>query len=446
MMLTRTRAMLGCALGLCLSAGASAQIAVSDFSSGTDGWRTVANKNAAIDWQPGMITQQDIHYGTMAFKAPSKFLGDVSAAYGGTLSFDFMTDSPNFWPSQPKIRMSGNTQWGTLTVKLALPEPTEANTFQAYEIPFEESDNWSLMGRRGPPTQEEFQAIISGLTDLRIIGDTSSESNELFSIANVRLDPPDQPEPEPGALKVYIMAGQSNMAGCDDVRNVDPMWASANDDVMLYWGNELNPGFAPLTPGTSGASCADDAPSFYFGPELSFGSDIAFANPDEQIVIIKFAVGGTSLFNYWTTPTREYPDGGVLWNEIQFAIDDVLNQLTAMGHEYRVEGFLWMQGESDTDKRYRARKYTRNLTRFIASMRSFVGDPEMPFILGRIRDAGQPHAQMVRDAQVYVANNIPNVYWIDTDDLGWLPDGIHYDEESMIELGHRFADIVIAID
>lgn len=446
MKFARSRTLIGCALGLLCSAGANAQIAVSDFSSDLDGWTTVANKNAQIDWQPGMITQQDIHYGTMAFKAPSKFLGDVTAAYGGSFSFDFMTSSSYFWPSQPKLRMSGETQWGTLTVTLRLPEPTNANTFYSYDIPFQESDDWSLNGHRRTPTQEEFQAILARLTDIRIIGDTSSESDELFSIANVRLDPPDLPEPEPGSLKVYIMAGQSNMAGCDDARNIDPMWASANDDVMLYWGNEVNPGFASLTTGTSGASCSDDAPMFYFGPELSFGSDIAFANDDEQIVIIKFAVGGTDLFSYWTTPNREFPDGGILWNELQFAVDEALAQLTDMGHQYRIEGFLWMQGESDTDKRYRARKYASNLTKFIASMRSFVGDPEMPFIMGRIRDAGQPHADMVRDAQVAVAENIPNVYWIDTDDLGWLPDGIHYDEESMIELGHRFADIVLAIE
>lgn len=104
-----------------------------------------------------------------------------------------------------------------------------------------------------------------------------------------------------------------------------------------------------------------------------------------------------------------------------------------------------MQGESDSDKEYRAKAYAKNLTSFISSMRYFVDDPEMPFILGRIRDAGQPHADMVRQAQVDVANNIPNVYWFDTDDLPFLPDGIHYNEAGMIELGHRFADVVMSL-
>jgi len=445
MTLVRGFGLLVGAIGLLAAGGSNAQIAVSDFATGTDGWVTVANGNAPVLWQTGVISQRDQHSGIMAFKAPSKYLGNLTPAYGGTFSFEMSTSAIKYAPSDPKVRISGETPYGTLTFKIALSRPAAPNTYYSYSIKLDETDNWNFVGEGRAPTAQEFQDVFARLTDIRIIGDTSAEETELFSIRNVRLDPPEQPEPDPGSLKVYILAGQSNMAGCDDVRNVDPMWQSQLDDVMLYWGNDAAPGFKSLQTGTSGASCSDVAPQFYFGPELSFGSDLMLSDPASKVVIIKFAVGGTDMFEYWTTPNREFPDGGVLWNELQNQMASAFTRLDSMGLTYHVEGFLWMQGESDADKKYRAKAYAGKLTSFIASMRSFVGDPEMPFILGRIRDAGQPHADMVRAAQVSVAGNIPNVYWFDTDDLPWLADGIHYNEASMIELGHRFADIVLSL-
>ncbi len=445
MTLVRGFALLVCAIGLLTAAETRAQIAVSDFGAGDDGWVTVANRNAPVLWQTGVISQRDEHTGIMAFKAPSKYLGNLTPAYGGTFSFEMSTSALKYAPSDPKVRISGETPGGTYTFKVTLSRPTAPDVFHSYSIRLDETESWNFVGEGRSPTSQEFQDVLARLTDIRIIGDTSAQDDELFSIRNVRLDPPDRPEPEPGALKVYIMAGQSNMAGCDDVRNVDPMWQSELADVMLYWGNSSTPGFQALKSGTSGASCSDSAPQYYFGPELSFGSDMMVMNPESRVVIIKFAVGGTDMFEYWTTPNREFPSGGILWNALQDRIADALTRLNAMGLDYHVEGFLWMQGESDADKRYRAKAYAGKLTSFIASMRYFLGDPEMPFILGRIRDAGQPHADMVRDAQVSVAGNIPNVYWFNTDDLGLLPDGIHYSEEGMIELGHRFADIVLSL-
>lgn len=432
-------------LGLSVVGSARAQIAVSDFATGTDGWATVANSTAPVLWQTGQISQVDIHTGTMGFKAPSKFRGNVLAAYSGTLSFEMSTSAADFGPSVPKVRLSGNTSTGVITLNHSLPVPEQADTFIAHTLTLDESAPWVVVGQGRAPTSQEFQDVLSTLSDLRIIGETTSVVGETFGLRNVRLDPPPQEPPSEDSLRVYILAGQSNMAGCDDARNVDPMWQDELPQVMMYWGNAAAPGFMPLGPGTSGASCSNPAPAFYFGPELAFGSDVAISFPDENIVIIKFAVGGTSLYDYWTTPSREYPSGGILWNQLKGHIDDALAELDAMDVEYHVEAFLWMQGESDADKRYRAKAYGSKLSSFIASMRQHVGDPELPFILGRIRDAGQPHADMVRAAQVSVATNIPNVYWFDTDDLPWLPDGIHYDEPSMIELGHRFADIVLSL-
>ena len=323
---------LGLAIGLLTATQARAQLAVSDFADGDDGWVTVANANSPVLWQTGVISQRDQHYGIMAFKAPSKYLGNKSAAYGGTFTFEMSTSAANFAPSNPKLRISGDTPWGSITFKIPLPRPAQANVFQTYTVTFDETDDWNFIGEGRGPTSEEFQAVLERLTDIRIIGETTAVDDELFSIRNVRFDPPEQPEPEPGSLKVFVLAGQSNMAGCDDVRNVDPMWQSDMGDVMMYWGNDFVPAFKALRSGTSGASCSDVGPQYFFGPELAFGSDMMLADPGEQVVIIKFAVGGTDMFQYWTTPTREFPDGGVLWNQLQDVMGDAFTALGNMGY------------------------------------------------------------------------------------------------------------------
>ncbi len=416
-----------------LAGSVSAQLSESDFTLGDEGWTTAGNGGAPVQHFGDFITQQDIDADEMAFVAPPAFVSNVAAGYRGELSFELMTSQQAFAPSRPKVRLSGTTSAGSLTLEFLLASPLRANVFHSYRIGLVETQPWEVVGEARAPTAAEFREVMGGLTNLQIIGDAQSAGDDYIAIDSVRLDP--------ARVRVYILAGQSNMSGCNDVRNLDPTWQDTLYEPMLYWDMQSpNPGFLPLTPGTSTASCSNPAPEFYFGPELSFGRELVGMYPSEQVLLIKYAVGGTNLYADWTTPTGEFPMGGPLWNQLKLTIDTALNDLLAMGYEYQIDGFLWMQGESDGDKQFRANAYQTKLTNFIASMRSHTGRPDMPFVLGRVRNAGQPHIQKVRDAQVAVASADPNTCWFDTDDLPWLPDGIHYDDPSMITLGQRFAD------
>ncbi len=422
-------------LGLITALPVSAQLAQSDFTSGNDGWTTAGNGGAPANHKGSYIAQTDIDAGEMAFVAPASYLGDVSAAYRGQLSFEMFSSEEFFAPSTPHVELTGNTAGGSMTLSINLAPMYRAFAFTSYTVKFSENQPWQVVGEARAPTAQEFRELLGSLTDLRIAADYEAKPDDLIALDEVRLDAAN--------VRVFILAGQSNMNGCDDVRNVDPTWQNELPEVMVYWGNDVTPGFMPLAPGTSGASCSNPAPEFYFGPELAFGRELAAHYPDEQCLLIKFAVGGTNLFAQWTTPTNpngEFPEGGPLWIQLKQHIDDARAALDAMGYQHQIDGFLWMQGESDADKNFRANAYNSKLTDFIASMRSHTGHPDLPFILGRIRDAGQPHAATVRAAQVAVADADPNACWFDTDDLPFLPDGIHYDEPSMLVLGQRFLD------
>ena len=124
-------------------------------------------------------------------------------------------------------------------------------------------------------------------------------------------------------------------------------------------------------------------------------------------------------------------------------VADAIDNLEAAGHTVKVAGMMWMQGESDTLHEWMANAYESNLTAFIARVRSDLATPDMPFILGRIHDklmAQAPYVELVRTAQVNVAQGDSWADWIDTDTFPLQLDLIHYNSSGTIELGQAFAE------
>ncbi|HED54353.1 MAG TPA: hypothetical protein ENJ00_09175 [Phycisphaerales bacterium] len=429
----KTFGITGALIGSFFAASTAAQIAVSHFDSTTEGWTTSGNGGAVPMLFGDYIVQQDIAPESMAFVAPAAYLGNQSSAYRGTLSFKLLNSSFPYMPSRPAVELTGTVSGAPMTLQILLTTPFRADTFYDYTVKLNENQPWQVVGEGRAPTAQEFRELLSSLNELKIIGDVDATPDEYFGLDEVRLDP--------ATVKVFFLAGQSNMSGCSDVRNVDPSWQTPRYEPLLYWDLQVpNPGFLPLTPGTSTASCAAAEPQYFFGPELSFGQELIDLYPNDQVLIVKYAVGGTNLYADWTTPTNEFPDGGPMWQQLLVTFDDMFNALNAAGYPYTIEAFIWMQGESDGDKRFRANAYETKLTNFIAGVRSELGEPQLPFILGRVRDAGEPHIAKVRLAQQVVADADPWACWFDTDDLNFLPDGIHYDAPGQITLGQRFAD------
>ncbi len=171
-----------------------------------------------------------------------------------------------------------------------------------------------------------------------------------------------------------------------------------------------------------------------FGPEISFGRAIAAALPKENIRLIKYAVGGTALYNDWA------PTNGKQYKGFMQTAKAALADLDAAGTKYEIAGMLWLQGESDAAEK-KGQDYEKNLTAFITHMRKQFKNPDMPFIIARVRNhyggkTGQ--AKLVRDAQVKVTKELKNVAWFDTDKLPMVNAG-HYNSAGLIEIGKLFA-------
>ena len=79
---------------------------------------------------------------------------------------------------------------------------------------------------------------------------------------------------------VFILSGQSNMRGVGKTQELSPELKELPKNLEYY----------------SNGRKADFAKQKTFGPEVSFGHTLAKTFPKLRIILIKFAVGGTSLY------------------------------------------------------------------------------------------------------------------------------------------------------
>lgn len=231
------------------------------------------------------------------------------------------------------------------------------------------------------------------------------------------------------ATKVFLLAGQSNMDGRPSVADLPSPYNQPQTEVKIwnYWSgggwDDLQGGFSTYNTGN------------LFGPEVSFGYALNEMFPDDDIYLVKYAEGGTSLAEDWN------PNGtGGHYNTLKAAANAALQDLTGDGLSPEVAGMIWMQGERDSQYADMAAAYETNLTNLITAARTDFSVPDMQFVVGRIATYFGTYNAQVRAAQVAVAEGMDDVEWIDTDDLPWISGNPgHYNAAGQIELGARFA-------
>ncbi len=177
-----------------------------------------------------------------------------------------------------------------------------------------------------------------------------------------------------------------------------------------------------------------------FGPELTLGRTVA-RDLDNPVAIVKFALNATSLAQHWRPE-----DENSLYAQMTKRVSRAMATLAIGGGTPHLEGFFWVQGESDAANAEHAAAYEENLTRLVRAIRREYFAPELPFIVARLsRNLANattksfPFVGEVRDAQTAVAETMTGVVLVDTDDLALADDGIHFNVESQQALGVRLA-------
>lgn len=231
---------------------------------------------------------------------------------------------------------------------------------------------------------------------------------------------------QPTKELVFILAGQSNMAGQGNTVELSPSYQRVPRNVEFYYNGYKTP-----------------LNRFrHFGPEIGFAHELSRHFPGTKIKLIKFAVGGTSLFAWdpnWNASkarsTRNASAGPLFKKLIKTA------KIQFDGRHSKLAGILWMQGEADAKYPVAAQQYANNLNRFVNALRVELKSPNALFMMGSVNPPIKlfPSALVVQRAQKTAASRIRNLRLIKTADLDKRNDHLHYNTKGQLELGKRFA-------
>ena len=230
--------------------------------------------------------------------------------------------------------------------------------------------------------------------------------------------------PEKDKFHLFLLVGQSNMAGRGVIEEQDkhahPRLLTLSKE--LSWQSAK----APLhfdKPGVAGV-----------GPGDTFGRDIAEALPDVTIGLIPCAVGGSPIDSWvegaFYQPTKSHP-----W-------DDAIQRAKYAMRFGELKGILWHQGESDS-KTGLAESYERKLHLLIERLRSELNATNVPFIAGQMGQFKErpwsEDKKRVDLAHRRLESRVTQTAYVDSDGLQHKGDEVHFDSASYRELGHRYA-------
>lgn len=231
-------------------------------------------------------------------------------------------------------------------------------------------------------------------------------------------------------VKVFILAGQSNMEGqgvvdldhpkyynggkgtlnavmgdpkkaslFEHVKDDDGNWV-VRDDVFVRFRtrNEIKTG--GLSIGFAGYPG-----KHHIGPEFQFGHVVGAAI-DAPVLLIKTAWGGKSLHADFRPPSSSGDTGPFYTQmiaevrEALAAVDTDFPQLA--GRRQEVAGFVWFQGWNDMFNEDARAEYEQNLINLIKDVRTEFDSPQLPVVIGELGNGGpkaNPSMQAIRDAQ-----------------------------------------------
>lgn len=233
---------------------------------------------------------------------------------------------------------------------------------------------------------------------------------------------PTMPDPN---LHIYILMGQSNMAGRGVITTE---FKAMKNDRVLAWQKDSTWVVAthPLhydKPKVAGV-----------GPGLSFGFEMAAANPNIKIGLVPCAVGGTSIEKWapgaYDSASKTHP------------YDDAVIRITNAMKYGVVKGIIWHQGESNSSANHYD-NYLPKLKALMAQIRQLVGS-DVPIVIGELGKYNSGY-EAFNENLAGVTKIISNSALVTSEGLTDKGDNTHFNSESATEYGKRFARAMLLL-
>jgi hypothetical protein len=223
---------------------------------------------------------------------------------------------------------------------------------------------------------------------------------------------------------VFLMAGQSNMAGRGAIEAQDLVtdprilsideqgaWITAKEPLHFY------------EPAGAGLDCG-----------MSFARELLQYVPDSVcIAMIPCAVGGSSVYQWL---------GDSVHRGVQLLTNFKQKVQISTGKGV-IKAVLWHQGERNANADDIA-SYKEALNNLFFKFRTLTARHDLPIIMGELgRFAEPPEKQSyfndINDIIHSVAGEDPHIYYISSEGLTDKGDNLHFDARSQRELGRRYA-------
>ena len=221
----------------------------------------------------------------------------------------------------------------------------------------------------------------------------------------------------PENIDIFLLMGQSNMAGRGPMDELEPL---DNENILMMRHGNWVKAVEPLHLDKPVARC---------GLSMSFAQQLLNEGESELVGLVACAVGGTSL--------EEWRPDGYLYRRALFEADEAVKSGT-------IRGILWHQGESDSYEEKDAATYEGRFVEMMGSFRRKIENESVPVVVGELgaflkAREDLAHFETINEALRRLPDSFPHTGFSSAGGLVDLGDDIHFDTKSLREFGRRYA-------
>lgn len=247
----------------------------------------------------------------------------------------------------------------------------------------------------------------------------------------------------PEEFDVYLLIGQSNAAGRGELTEED---TEQPIEGVWLWNTQENVPEPALQPLNIWSTIRKGVKMQKYNLAGPFAAKV-HKETGRPVLLVVNARGATMLGSWLkTSPQNTYSekegDDKYLWGKLipQYYAEAVRLTKLAMEHG-TLKGILWHQGCGNSSESNSA-TYLKALNGMVTSLRNDLGCPDVPFVAGQLLPEFK-NAQYFNPMILTIGESIDNAFCATSEDCVSIGDGTHFNRESLIMLGERYADIIL---